>query len=106
MDTLQDQRQVWKRLALEGSTSSFVIPIASPHLVTREPNETLKEICRRLMELYMPGNASRPKLVDRPGDCFRGDAVFGIGVGPFGQFAAKTDCLAIEIRPFFAPRRH
>jgi len=25
MDTLQDHRQVWKRLALEGSTSSFVI---------------------------------------------------------------------------------
>jgi len=53
MDTLQDHRQVWKRLALEGSTSSFVILLASPHLVTREPNETLKEICRRLMELYM-----------------------------------------------------
>jgi hypothetical protein len=52
-DTLQDHRQVWKRLALEGSTSSFVILLASPHLVTREPNETLKEICRRLMELYM-----------------------------------------------------
>jgi len=53
MDTLQDHRQVWKRLALEGSTSSFVILLTSPHLTTREPNEALKETCRRLMELYM-----------------------------------------------------
>ena len=53
VDTLQDHRQVWKRLALEGLSSSFVILLTSPHLVTREPNEALKEICRRLMEFYM-----------------------------------------------------
>jgi hypothetical protein len=53
MDTLQDHRQVWKRLALDGIVSSFVIVIASRHLTTREPNDSLKEICRRCLELYM-----------------------------------------------------
>ena len=52
-ETLQDHRQVFKRLALEGRVSSFVILLTSRHLITREPSERLKEICRRLMELYM-----------------------------------------------------
>ena len=52
-ETLQDHRQVWKRLALEGLASSFVILLTSKHLITREPNTALKEICRRLLELYM-----------------------------------------------------
>jgi hypothetical protein len=52
-DTLQDHRQVWKRLALEGRSSSFVILLTSKTLVTRQPDDALKEICRRLMELYM-----------------------------------------------------
>jgi hypothetical protein len=52
-DTIQDHRQVWKRLALEGLTSSFVILVVSPRLVSREPDDGLKEICRRLMEVYM-----------------------------------------------------
>jgi hypothetical protein len=52
-DTLQDHRQVWKRLALEGLASSFVILLTSRHLITREPNAALKEVCRRLLELYM-----------------------------------------------------
>ena len=52
-DTLQDHRQVFKRLALEGRVSSFVILLTSRHLITREPNEQLKQICRRMMELYM-----------------------------------------------------
>ncbi|HEY6349888.1 MAG TPA: hypothetical protein VI636_10805 [Candidatus Angelobacter sp.] len=53
MDTIQDHRQVWKRLALEGTTSSFVVLLVSPKLVKREPDAGLKEISRRLMELYM-----------------------------------------------------
>jgi hypothetical protein len=53
IDTIQDHRQVWKRLALEGLTSSFVILVVSPRLVGREPDDGLKEICRRLMEVYM-----------------------------------------------------
>jgi hypothetical protein len=53
MDTLQDHRQVWKRLALEGTTSSFVILLLSKTLPTREPNGALKEACRRLLELYL-----------------------------------------------------
>ena len=52
-DTLQDHRQAFKRLALEGRVSSFVILLTSRHLITREPSEQLKEISRRLMELYM-----------------------------------------------------
>jgi hypothetical protein len=52
-ETLQDSRQVFKRLALEGQVSSFVILLTSKHLTTREPDGALKEICRRLMELYM-----------------------------------------------------
>lgn len=53
LDTIQDHRQVWKRLALEGRVSSFLILLTSRHLVTREPNDALKEICRRLLELYL-----------------------------------------------------
>jgi hypothetical protein len=52
-NTIQDYRQVWKRHALDGLSSSFVIVLVSRSLVTKEPNEQLKEICRRLMELYM-----------------------------------------------------
>jgi hypothetical protein len=53
IDTIQDHRQAWKRLALEGLTSSFVILVISPRLVNREPDDRLKEICRKLMESYM-----------------------------------------------------
>lgn len=52
-DTIQDHRQVWKRLALEGRVSSFLILLTSKQLVSKEPNDALKEICRRLLELYM-----------------------------------------------------
>src|SRR5437763_11731975 len=52
-DTIQDHRQAWKRYALEGSSSSFMVLLLSQSLVTKEPGEKLKEICRRLLELYM-----------------------------------------------------
>ena len=52
-DTIQDYRQVWKRHALEGLTSSFLILLVSKSLVGKEPDDHLKEICRRLLELYM-----------------------------------------------------
>jgi hypothetical protein len=52
-DTIQDARQSWKRHALDGRHSSFLILLLSPSLVTKEPNDQLKEVCRRLMELYM-----------------------------------------------------
>lgn len=52
-DTIQDYRQAWKRHALEGLSSSFLILLVSRSLVTKEPNVQLKQICRRLMELYM-----------------------------------------------------
>jgi hypothetical protein len=50
---IQDYRQAWKRHALDGLSSSFLVVLASKWIVTKEPNEQLKEICRRLMELYM-----------------------------------------------------
>jgi hypothetical protein len=52
-DTIQDYRQLWKRYALEGLCSSFLVLLASRSLSWKEPNQQLKEICRRLMELYM-----------------------------------------------------
>lgn len=53
LDTIQDYRQAWKRHALEGLSSSFLILLSSRSLVDREPNDRLKEIARRLLELYM-----------------------------------------------------
>jgi hypothetical protein len=50
---IQDYRQVWKRHALEGLVSSFVIVLVSKSLSQNEPNDQLKEICRRLLELYL-----------------------------------------------------
>jgi hypothetical protein len=52
-DTIQDFRQAWKRWALDGFSSSFLIVLASPSIVLAEPGNQLKEIARRLMELYM-----------------------------------------------------
>ena len=52
-ETIQEYRQAWKRHALEGLSSSFLILLVSPSLVEQEPNLALKEVCRRLMELYM-----------------------------------------------------
>jgi hypothetical protein len=53
LDTIQDYRQAWKRYAFEGLSSSFLILIVSKNLVDKEPGRELKEICRRLLELYM-----------------------------------------------------
>ena len=52
-DTLQDYRQAWKRHALEGLSSSFLLVLVSPSLVDKQPDDRLKEIARRLLELYM-----------------------------------------------------
>lgn len=52
-ETIQDHRQAWKRYALEGSFSSFMVVLLSKSLVEKEPSDELKEICRRLLELYM-----------------------------------------------------
>lgn len=52
-DTIQDYRQVWKRYALEGLSSSFLILLIAPSVVTSAPGPELKELCRRLMELYL-----------------------------------------------------
>jgi hypothetical protein len=52
-DTIQDYRQVWKRYALEGLISSFLIVVVSKNLMDKQPGDQLKEICRRLLELYI-----------------------------------------------------
>ena len=52
-ETIQDYRQAWKRHALDGLSSSFVLLLLTPSLLTRQPDQKLKELCRRLMELYM-----------------------------------------------------
>ena len=52
-DTIQDCRQAWKRHALDGLSSSFLLVLVSPSLVDKEPDDRLKEIARRLLELYM-----------------------------------------------------
>jgi hypothetical protein len=51
--TIQDHRQVWKRYALDEPFSSFLVVLLSKRLVNKEPGDKLKEICRRLLELYM-----------------------------------------------------
>lgn len=52
-DTIQDHRQVWKRYALDEPFSSFLVLLLSKKLVNKEPGNKLKELCRRLLELYM-----------------------------------------------------
>jgi hypothetical protein len=52
-DTIQDHRQVWKRYALDEPFSSFLVLLVSKRLVNKEPGDKLKEISRRLLELYM-----------------------------------------------------
>jgi hypothetical protein len=52
-DTIQDCRQAWKRHALDGLSSSFLLVLVSPALVASAPDDRLKEIARRLLELYM-----------------------------------------------------
>jgi hypothetical protein len=52
-ETIQDHRQAWKRCALEGGFSSFMVLLLSKSLVDKEPGDKFKEISRRLLELYM-----------------------------------------------------
>ena len=52
-DTIQDHRQVWKRYALDEPFSSFLVLLVGKRLVGKEPGNQLKEISRRLLEIYM-----------------------------------------------------
>lgn len=52
-ETIQDYRQLWKRYALDGLSSSFVLAVVGDSLVLESPGDRLKEFCRRLLELYM-----------------------------------------------------
>src|SRR5437763_5621258 len=44
-DTIQDYRQLWKRYALEGLSSSFLLAVIGESLVTETPGDRLKEFC-------------------------------------------------------------
>src|SRR5579863_5247252 len=44
--TIQDHQRVWKRYALHGMSSSFLILIVSEALALSDPNQELKELCR------------------------------------------------------------
>jgi hypothetical protein len=50
-DTIQDYRQLWKRYAFEGLSSSFLIAVIGESLVGEKSGERLKEFCRRLLEI-------------------------------------------------------
>ncbi len=52
-DTIQDYRQLWKRYALEGRHSSFLLAVIGESIMKEAPGDRLKEFCRRLLELYM-----------------------------------------------------
>src|SRR5256885_7934393 len=45
-DTIQDYRQIWKRYALEGLSSSFLIAVVGESLVGEKSGDRLKEFCR------------------------------------------------------------
>jgi len=51
--TITDHQLVWRRYALHGLSSSFVILLCSRTIAGIAPCDELKELCRRLMELYL-----------------------------------------------------
>jgi hypothetical protein len=63
-ETLRDHRQVWKRLALEGLASSFVILLTSKHLITRDPTLSSFVFC----DPTMPVGTVRNLRVRRKSD--------------------------------------
>src|SRR5262249_25427632 len=62
-DTIRDHQKVWKRRALHGLSSSFVIVVTSPALALIAPGAELKELCRRLMELYVDAKVTDHAIV-------------------------------------------
>ncbi len=64
-ETIVDHQKVWKRRAVHGLSSSFVIVIASPSIAHIEPGSELKEICRRLMEIYIDAHVADDEIVPR-----------------------------------------
>ena len=64
-ETIRDHQRVWKRRALHGLSSSFVIVLTSPSVAMIEPGEELKGLCRRLMELYVDARVEDDQIVPR-----------------------------------------
>ncbi len=52
-ETIRDHQMVWKRHALHGLSSSFLILIVSRSIAEIAPGPELKELSRRLMEIYV-----------------------------------------------------
>lgn len=61
--TIDDHRRVWKRYALHGLNSSFVIVICSAAIAKVKPCPELKELSRRLMELYLDTDVQDDEIV-------------------------------------------
>lgn len=64
-DTIRDHQRVWKRRALHGLSSSFVIVLNSASLAHLAPGPELKEISRRFMELYIGTDVEDDTIVPR-----------------------------------------
>jgi hypothetical protein len=64
-ETIRDHQKVWKRRALHGLSSSFVIVLASPSLAHIDAGPELKETGRRLMELYVDAKVEDDQIVPR-----------------------------------------
>lgn len=52
-DTIQDCRFRWRRDAVHGKASAFVIVVASPALSVATPNDTVRQIAIRIASLYL-----------------------------------------------------
>ncbi len=65
-DKIQRFRLVWKREAIQGLRSGFIILAVSRHIVEAEPNEAMKELAKRLCFLYLREEIEEDKVhVDR-----------------------------------------
>jgi hypothetical protein len=64
-ETIRDYQKVWKRHALHGQSSSFMIVIVSPTIQQMAPGDDLKELSRRLMELYLDTPTADDEIISR-----------------------------------------
>ncbi len=64
-ETIRDHQMVWKRHALHGLSSSFLILIVSKSIAELAPGPELKEISRRLMELYVDSEVDDDEILTR-----------------------------------------
>lgn len=61
-DKIQRFRLLWKREAVQGLRSGFIILAVSPRIVHAEPNDALKELAKRLCFLYLREEIEEDKI--------------------------------------------